>query len=163
MNMELWDAYDSNFNKIDGVTLVRGQPIPEGMYHLVCDIIVRHIDGSYLIMQRDARKHHGLMWEATAGGSALQGETPVQCAMRELREETGIVAESLQEVGRTRERQSYYVEFLCVTDRPKNSVTLQEGETVAYKWITRQQLLDMDKDDLVTQRMEQFVKELKRT
>ena len=40
-------------------------------------IIVRHADGSYLVMQRDKRKHLGGMWEATAGGSALQGEDPM--------------------------------------------------------------------------------------
>ena len=63
--MELWDAYDRDFKKIQGVTLVRGEVIPEGFFHLVCEIIVRHIDGSYLIMQRDKRKHLGGMWEAT--------------------------------------------------------------------------------------------------
>ena len=72
--MEIWDAYDEKRNKIDGVSLVRGQPINEGYYHLVSEIIVRHKDGSYLLMQRDKRKHLGGMWEASAGGSALQGE-----------------------------------------------------------------------------------------
>ena len=90
--MELWDAYDRDFKKIQGVTLVRGEVIPEGFFHLVCEIIVRHIDGSYLIMQRDKRKHLGGMWEATAGGSALQGEEPAICAARELYEETGITS-----------------------------------------------------------------------
>ena len=26
---ELWDAYDNNFNILNGITLVRGEPIPE--------------------------------------------------------------------------------------------------------------------------------------
>lgn len=159
--MEFWDVYDVNFNKIEGVTLTRGEPIPQGMYHLVCDIVVRHSDGTYLLMQRDPRKHHGLMWEASAGGSALQGETPLQCALRELREETGIVADTLTEVGRTCERNSVYVEFLCVTDCAKDSIRLQEAETVAYKWVTRRQLLAMGAEHLVTQRMKQFISELK--
>ena len=55
--MEFWDAYNIHFEKIDGITLIRGEVIPEGVYHLVCDIIVRHLDGSYLLMQRDKRKH----------------------------------------------------------------------------------------------------------
>ena len=84
--MELWDAYDKDFQKIAGKTLVRGELIPQGLYHLVCDIIVRHADGAYLLMQRDPRKPWGGMWEATAGGSALAGETPLECAARELRE-----------------------------------------------------------------------------
>ena len=92
---------------------MRGQPIPSGVYHLVCDVIVRHTDGTYLLMQRDPRKHHGLMWEATAGGSALSGETPLECAKRELREETGVVAHDLVEVGREIDNNSYYVEFFA--------------------------------------------------
>ena len=48
-------------------------------------------------MQRDKRKHLGGMWEATAGGSALQGEDPLACAIRELREETGIADDKLME------------------------------------------------------------------
>ena len=98
--MELWDAYDKDFCKIDGVTLVRGEKIPDGMYHLVADVIVRHKDGEYLLMQRDPGKHYGGMWEATAGGSAIKGENAYECAVRELREETGIESADLIEVGR---------------------------------------------------------------
>ena len=75
--MELWDAYDEYFNKMEGIFLIRGEPITQGIFHLVCEIIVKHTDGSYLLMQRDRRKHFGGMWEATAGGSALRNETPL--------------------------------------------------------------------------------------
>ena len=44
--MEIWDAYDKDFNKIEGVLLIRGEPIPDKCFHLVSDIIVRHNDGS---------------------------------------------------------------------------------------------------------------------
>ncbi|MFR5487461.1 hypothetical protein [Eubacterium sp.] len=56
---ELWDAYNKNFNKIENKTLIRGESIPDGAYHLVSEIVVKHTDGSYLLMQRDFRKHHG--------------------------------------------------------------------------------------------------------
>ena len=79
--MEIWDAYDRNLEKIEGMTLIRGEKIPEGVYHLVCDVIVRHTDGEYLLMQRDSKKHYGGMWEATAGGSALQGEKPLDLSL----------------------------------------------------------------------------------
>ena len=45
----------------------------------------------YLLMQRDLRKHHGGEWKVSAGGSALQGENGLEAAIRELKEETGIV------------------------------------------------------------------------
>ena len=158
--MELWDAYDKDFRKIQGITLIRGEAIPEGIFHLVCDVIVRHADGSYLLMQRDKRKHFGGMWEATAGGSAIQNESPLECAARELQEETGITSDYLVEVGRVRSRDTIYVEYLCVTDCKKDSVTLQEGETSAYKWVSRMELVSMKRDELVTDRMHQFIDEL---
>lgn len=161
--MELWDAYDVRFNKIAGKTLVRGEPIPQGLYHLVCDVIVKHTDGAWLLMRRDPRKHYGGLWEATAGGSALAGEGPLECAMRELREETGIVSADLTQVGTViaPENCTIYVEFLCVTDWDKGAVTLQEGETVDFQWVSREKLLGMKKDQLVTERMQQFIEELK--
>ena len=47
--VELWDAYDEKLNRIDGMTLVRGEDVPDGVFHLVCEIIVRHTDGTYLL------------------------------------------------------------------------------------------------------------------
>ena len=158
--MERWDAYDRNFRKVEGVTLIRGEPIPEGLCHLVCDILVRHRDGTYLLMQRDRRKHYGGMWEATAGGSALQNETPMECAVRELYEETGISSRALTEVGRVQSENTMYVEFLCVTDCRKDSVRLQVGETIAYRWVSKEQLLSMKKEELVTERMQEYIEEL---
>lgn len=163
--MELWDAYDADFNKIEGITLVRGEEptFPDDIYHLVCDIIVRHVDGTYLLMQRDLQKHFGGMWEATAGGSALKGETPLACAHRELEEETGIAASKLTEVGRMVDtsRHSAYVEYMCITDWNKDDIRLQEGETIAYKWVARDELLAMKEDELVTDRIQNFIEDLR--
>ncbi|MBR1559932.1 MAG: NUDIX hydrolase [Clostridia bacterium] len=159
--MEVWDAYNSGFEKIEWMTLIRGEAIPDGVYHLVSDVIVKHADGSYLLMQRDSRKRFGGMWEATAGGSALKGETPLACAVRELWEETGIGSEELVEVGRVVSHDTIYVEFLCVTDCDKSSIVLQEGETSAYKWVTRDALISMKKEELLTDRMQKLIDELK--
>lgn len=161
--MEIWDAYDEKFNRIDGLTLIRGESIPKGVFHLVCEIIVRHNDGTYLLMQRDSRKHLGGMWEATAGGSALQGEDPMTCASRELREETGILSENMVEVGRVLHHghQTYYVDYLCNTNIEKDSIILQEGETSAYKWVTCDELRGMSRDEIATQRIQNFIEELR--
>lgn len=146
--MEKWDAYDADFKKIDGKILIRGEEkdISDGVYHLVCNILVKHIDGCYLLMKRDYRKHYGGMWEATAGGSALMGETPLQCAGRELKEETGIEAVTFTEVARefNDKTHSVYVDFLCITNCEKEDITLQEGETIDYKWVSREELIAMD-------------------
>lgn len=96
--VELWDAYDNKCNRIPNIILVRGEPIPDGVYHLVCEIIVKHIDGTYLLMRRDWKKHRGGMWELTVGGAALKGENPLRAANRELKEETGIETQTLKEI-----------------------------------------------------------------
>ena len=160
---ELWDAYNRDFEKVSGVTLVRGDKIPSGLFHLVCDIIVRHKDGEYLLMQRDFYKHFGGMWEATAGGSALKSESAIECARRELKEETGIEEADLQEIGRVvkEENQSIYVEFLCETECDKRAIKLQKGETEAFKWVSAKELREMKKAELVTERMQKFIDELK--
>lgn len=159
---ELWDAYDNKFNRINDITLVRGEPIPDGIYHLVCEIIVKHIDGTFLLMQRDYQKHHGGMWEVTAGGSALKGETPLLGAIRELKEETGLVATDIKEIKRIVHdvHHSLYVVYLCVTDCEKDAIVLQEGETIAYKWIDRKSLVKMSEDEMSSERTLKLIKEL---
>ena len=88
--MEIWDGYLKD-GSLAGVDLIRGEKIPSGLYHLVSEVLVRHIDGDYLLMQRDYCKHnYGGYYEASAGGSALKGEDKLTCAKRELQEETGI-------------------------------------------------------------------------
>jgi len=155
--MEIWDAYDSDFKIIEGMTLIRGEEasIPRGVYHLVCHILVRHTDGTYLLMQRDMRKPYPGMWEATAGGSALKGEDPYGCALRELLEETGIKAGSLEELGRrvSDKTRSVYVDYLCVTDSDKDSILLQEGETIAYKWARAKEIQAMSSDEFLSENM----------
>ena len=86
----------------------------------------------------------------------------MQCAIRELREETGINCDNLQEVGQVIDNHTIYVEFLCITSCDKNSVQLQSGETIAYKWVGKDELLTMKKSELVTERMQRFIEELQR-
>ena len=158
--MELWDAYNSNFEKIEGLTLIRDsqEKIPDGVYHLVCEVLVRHVDGTYLLMRRDPTKPlYPNMWEAGAGGSALQGETAVEGAMRELREETGIVAEILEQLNWSLGGTCIHCRFLCVTGCAKDSIKLQEGETCDYRWVTAQELLAMPDSELVGCQMKKFV------
>lgn len=140
--MELWDAYHAD-GSLAGAELIRGEPIPEGLYHLVCEILVRHADGDYLLMRRDfAKPAYGGFYEATAGGSALRGEDPIACAVRELYEETGISAESLEEIGAFVSRDTIYHSYLCVTGCGKASIRLQAGETIAYKWLGEREFID---------------------
>jgi isopentenyldiphosphate isomerase len=142
--MELWDAYDRNGNRT-GETLVRGEQIPDGRYHLVCEVLVRHVDGSYLCMKRSKQKDlfPGVL-EATAGGSALKGETPLDCVRRELREETGICWDEFTLIDKQVFPQRHYIacSYTCTVDWDKTAITLQEGETEGYLWKTEAEFID---------------------
>ena len=166
--MEIWDAYDKDEVKLD-FDLVRGEPIPAHVYHLVCDTVVRHLDGDFLLMQRALDKEGWPgCWEVGAGGSALKGEAPPQCAKRELLEECGIEAGELKQIYHTHRPEGHAIHYgyLCITDCPKDSVTLQEGETIAYKWISKGELLKfLSSGDCIEpqkKRLKSFMEELNR-
>ena len=149
--MEIWDAYHEN-GTLAGCDLIRGEPVPEGLFHLVSEILVKHTDGSYLIMQRYFNKiGFPGMFEANAGGSALKGETPLDTAKRELEEETGIKASKLTRiVDPFIERDTLFQSFLCITDCDKDAVTLQQGETIAYKWLSKEAFIKfMDSSECI--------------
>ena len=141
------------------MSLVRDEEIPACVYHLVCHVLVRHVDGTYLLMQRDPTKSvYPNYWEATAGGSVLKGETVLEGAFRELREETGIVAQTLEELNRDVGKSQLNVRFLCITDCDKRSVKLQPGETCAFKWATATEILAMTESELISWPMRKFIK-----
>ena len=141
MAKELWDAYDKEGTPL-GFDLVRGEPVPEGVYHLVVEVLAVTNDGQVLLTKPHPDKAWGGCWEYT-GGSAVKGETPVEGALRELREETGIAvsAQDLHpvyvntwpETAGMGAGSSIYHSFVTFFDPSKQAIRLQEGETVDYK------------------------------
>ena len=154
INMELWDLYDKNGNRTGEVWERRHgnyMDIPDGRYHLVSDILVQHKDGSYLLTKRHTGKDvYPGYWEASAGGSAQIGESPEECAKRELFEETGILCESFELVKRTFSKRSpsLIYSYFAKVDCDKNSVVLQEGETTEYKWVDAAGLIEYADSEL---------------
>lgn len=142
--MEKWNAYTKD-GRITDTELIRGEPIPKGLYHLVCEVLVRHEDGSYLCMKRSMEKpNYPGYYEATAGGSALMGEDKLQCVRRELFEETGIIGDRFEEVGYTidEENQCLMHSFVCCVNCDKRAIRLQAGETEDYKWMTEAEFIE---------------------
>ena len=142
-NREIWDLFDRGGNRT-GETFVRGfgnfKNIPEGRYHLVVDLLVIHTDGTFLLTKRSETKDvYPGYWEASAGGSAVSGEEPLQAAERELYEETGLRADSLELVGVSFRENSHglYYSYLAKVSGDKDRIVLQDGETTDYKWVDR--------------------------
>lgn len=140
--MEIWDAYyeDKTFAH---QTLIKGEKIPRGLFHLIAETLVRHTDGTYLVMQRDLSKadNPGL-FEGSAGGSILSGETAEEGALREVREETGLQAKTVTSIYEFTYQKEGVIAlgFLTIVSCDKNSVKYQKGETIAHKWLTLAEL-----------------------
>lgn len=146
--MEYWDACDREGNPL-GYEILRGEAMEEGVYHRVVEILLRHVDGDILLMQRSLDKigFPGI-FEATASGSLLTGEQPLHGAIRELREETGIRCEALQEVFVIADdMHTIWHGYTGVTDAAKYSVILQEEETMSYRWMKPEQFLRFTQSD----------------
>ena len=146
--IELFDMYDVNRTPL-GHTHPRGVPIKQGEYHIVVQVCVLDAKGRLLMTKRHPQKIDGGMWEVTAG-SALAGEDSVTGAMRELREETGLIAEKDQlQLLYTRTGHDFFLDSYIVRldqDGEDVSVSLQEGETVDFIWADNDTQEQMEKD-----------------
>ncbi|HWQ97871.1 MAG TPA: NUDIX domain-containing protein [Clostridia bacterium] len=139
--MELWDLYDSQRNPL-GRTHRRGTPCARGEYHVVVSVWTADAQSNVLLTLRDpAKESYPNHWENT-GGSVLAGETSLSAAVRELEEETGILAtgDELILVGSETTRDTFVDHYLLRRDLPLNEVRLQPGETVDAKWVSLAEL-----------------------
>lgn len=142
--MELWDLLNERGEKT-GKTMIRGERLRLGQFHLVVHIWVTDSAGRLLIQRR--ADHLQLMpgiWAIT-GGSAIHGEDSVTAARRELREELGIEAapEELERIGRLRRRNSFSDLWLVRRDVKRQELSLQREEVADARWVTRGELLKM--------------------
>jgi len=148
--MELWDAYDSKGNLL-GYDLVRGQKLKAGQFHIVGQILIKHSDGSYLIVRRSKEKESNpLKWEASAGGSALKGEDILTCIKREIKEELDINCKEIKEIDyRVYDDGFLFYSFLGLYDGEKEKIVLQESECIDYKWLDKKQFKEFVSSEMM--------------
>lgn len=88
---ELWDILDENGNAT-GRVHERGKPMNKGENHLEVCVWIENNNGEYLISQRSPNKTFPNMWECT-GGNAVAGDDSLTTALKEAKEELGIILE----------------------------------------------------------------------
>lgn len=133
--MEAWDLFDRNRNML-GKTILRGEPIPEGCYHLAVAVCVVNEEGKILLTYRDpAKKVFPCCWE-NPGGAAQAGDSSAGAAARELLEETGLEAPEAELVllDSIWAGKGVLDVYLWQPKGEVGPILLQPGETCDYKW-----------------------------
>ncbi len=142
---ELWDLYSRDREKT-GKIHRRGDSLKEGEYHLVVHICIFNSKNELLIQQRQPFKEGWPnMWDVTAAGSALQGETSQQAAEREVAEEIGL------KIDLSNNRPNFTINFargfddyyLLEQEVDLASLHLQEEEVQAVRWVSKNEVLAM--------------------
>lgn len=144
---EQWDLYDAYRNKLDRVG-IRGEKLSDEEYHLVVNSWIMNNEGKFLISRRSENKTHPLMWEAT-GGSALRGDSSLDAALREVKEELGITLDktTAKFIGTTLRYYKNCPDILDVwlfRDNTKlEDVVIQKEEVCDVKWATKEEILEL--------------------
>ena len=160
---EKWDVVDEKGEPY-GYTIERADAkhLKGELFHRVVSIYTVTGDGKILITRRSAAKSHPHKWEVTCG-SVLAGETPVQGAIRELKEETGIdvTEKDLIPVYKhsDRRRHCVYYGFVTAIESSDIQISLEPEETDKYEFMPVDEFFEFAKSGkFVRSESERFVK-----
>ena len=146
---EKWDAYD-RFRRKLGYEIVRGEPIPAEVRHLVVHMIYYNSNGEILLQRRSEEKDLAPGVWAFTGGSALAGEDSLAACVRETVEEMGFSPDmSTAELILSYVRKDSFTDvYLIKADISIDQLTLQPEEVAEAGWFSKRdfEALICDKD-----------------
>lgn len=136
---EHWDIYDNRKNKT-GIVKARGSELMDGEYHLVALVWIKGCHGKYLISKRSSEINGAGQWQTT-GGCVLSGETSLEGAIREVKEEIGLNASAdkmkLFQSKLVGDDSGWIADYWFLEDDIDiEKVICQEEEVAAVKWAT---------------------------
>lgn len=132
---ELWNIVDRR-GRPTGRTVVRGQPIAPGDYHVVVNVWIKDQAERWLIQRRAEHVESSpALWAATAG-AVLAGEDALTAALRETREELGLsfASSELKPVLKKVWSDSIAVVHLVCVDSGRIRHVVRGPEVAEVKW-----------------------------
>ena len=141
--MEAWDL-DTTDRVNTGQTMLRGDRVPEGLFHLQVHVCIFNSRGEMLIQQRQVTKRwYAGLWDYSVGGSAVAGDTSLAAAERETLEELGL---RVSLAGRRPAVTRWYGAmiddyYILPLDADLSGLTLQKEEVQAVRWAAREDIL----------------------
>ena len=155
---EIWDIYDMHGNKT-GRLHERGKPVKKEDYFLTVQVWILNGKDEFLISRRTPDRGH--KWHTT-GGAAVAGDDSITTALKETKEEIGIVLEQengvlfkriprlLRDIGDADypDEGGYIIDvWLFRQEVDINKVILQEEEVCGIMWADKNTILHMVRDE----------------
>ena len=139
--MEWLDVYDEK-GKLTGKVAERGAFLPKDAYFLCAHVILENTDGLFLIQKRsDTKATRPGQWDITAG-AVDAGETSLEGALREAKEEVGLTlpSEQMQFLFRDRRRSCFHDVWYIKMPFTVESCVMQESEVQAIRLVSAETL-----------------------
>ena len=148
--MEILDLYDVNGKRLNK-THIRGNQLKKDEYCIAVDVWIKNDKEQILLTQRhQAKKLYPLKWECTSG-FIMTGEDSVNGALRELKEEIGIIIneEELTKIHRIihHDINIIFDIFLVIKNINIKDLKLQDMEIINAKWVNKNELKVLFKND----------------
>ena len=134
--MELVDIYNNKHEKL-GYTKGRKE-LNDGEFRLSCFVWIINSNNELLVQQRLATaKKCPNMWE-TASGGAVEGDTPLSGAIREVEEELGIKIneENIRFIGSYARVNDFVEVFLLKDEIDVKKLKVDKEEVQNVKWMS---------------------------
>ncbi len=144
--MEWMDIYDLRGN-LTGKIAKRGMILPKDTFFLCTHVILENMDGMFLIQKRSVFKStRPGEWDITAG-AVDAGETSLDGAIRETREEVGLdlPRQKMQFLFRDCRKSCFHDVWYVRIPFSLQDCTMQESEVAELKLVTAKELSELVK------------------
>lgn len=159
--MEIWDILDENGNKT-GKTMVKGEKVPKGFYHLGADIWIINSKNKILIQKRSPLKRQSPNVWAMTGGSVIKEESSLETIERETFEELGIQLnmENVQLINRYKTGEVWLDTYLIKQDIDLDDIIIKEDEVSEVKWATYDEIEELFQQNQFLANRWEFVRDI---
>lgn len=142
---EKWDVYSVDRIKL-AKTVTSDNELLDDEYRIVVGVCIFNSSNQLLIQQRQSsKKNWANMWDITASGSVISGETSSEAATRELKEELDIAISFDNKLPQlsisfTKGFEDYY---FIEADIKLDTITYQKEEVKNARWASLEEVNEM--------------------